>query len=94
MSDVHAPVLPSVYATDCAWWRLRKINYTYYFYLVIEAPDHVYVLGKTYTCHTDLSAKILPPPARISSGCNDVTRRVLPEFQRAEPGLRHIQVNI
>ena len=32
-------------------------NYTYYFYLVIETPDHVYVLGKTYTCHTDLSGK-------------------------------------
>jgi len=24
---------------------------------VIEVPDHVYVLGETYTRHTDLSAK-------------------------------------
>ena len=65
------------------------------FYLVIEAPDHVYVWGKTYTCHTNLSERIPPPPpslARSSSGCNDFTRRVLPEFQLAEPGLRHIHV--
>ena len=30
----------------------RKKNYKYNFYLVIEVPDHVYVLGLTYTCHT------------------------------------------
>ena len=30
----------------------RKNNYNYNFYLVIEVPDHVYVLGLTYTCHT------------------------------------------
>ena len=29
----------------------RKKNYKYNFYLVIEVPDHVYVLGLTYTCH-------------------------------------------
>jgi len=30
----------------------RKKNYKYNFYLVIEVPDHVYVLGLTSTCHT------------------------------------------
>jgi len=34
-----------------------KIKCKYNFYLVIEVPDHVYVLGETYTCHTDLSGK-------------------------------------
>ena len=33
------------------------------------------------------------PPCPYQSGRNDVTRRVLPEFQRAEPGLRDIHVN-
>jgi len=51
---------------------------TYNFYLVIEAPDHVYVLGKTYTCHTDLSAKnitLLPQDRNYT--CNDF---FLPSF--------------
>jgi len=33
-------------------------NYKYSFCLMVQASDHVYVLPKTYTYHTDLPAKI------------------------------------
>jgi hypothetical protein len=33
-------------------------NYKYSFCLMVQATDHVYVLPRTYTCHTDLPAKI------------------------------------
>ena len=40
--------------------RLQKPNqknYKYSFCLMVQASDHVYVLPRTYTCHTDLPAK-------------------------------------
>jgi len=37
--------------------KLNQKNYKYSFCLMVQASDHVYVLPRTYTCHTDLPAK-------------------------------------
>ena len=35
----------------------NQTNYKYSFCFMVQASEHVYVLPRTYTCHTDLQAK-------------------------------------